>query len=56
MSLVELSSFITRVWKPEEGYVGNGPIAEVDERVHIHGGGHAGGGSRADAQLTAELK
>ena len=39
-------------WMPEEGYSGNGPVAEVDERVHIHGGGHAGGGSRADAQLT----
>ena len=38
--------------KPEEGYAGNGPVAEVDERVHIHGGGHGGGGSRADAQLT----
>ena len=44
--------------KPEEGYIrgngnkGNGLVAEVDERAHIHGGSHGGGGSRADAQLT----
>ena len=26
------------------GNKGNGPVAEVDERVHIHGGGHGDGG------------
>ena len=31
------------------GNKGNGPVAEVDERVHIHGGSHGGGGSRAYA-------
>ena len=34
------------------GNKGNGPVAQVDERVHIHAGSHGGGGSRADAQLT----
>ena len=39
------------------GLLGKGAVVEVDERVHIHGGGHAGGGSIADAQLNpSELK
>ena len=37
----------------ENGNKGNGPVEEVVERVHIHGGGHGGGGrSSTHSQLS----